>query len=75
MPILQVLETLEESKEENESEEVDDIEDELSWCNSEPELDALPDSDSEIHVDYLESDGENDCVEEILGRDRPRYQW
>ena len=32
------------------SKEVDDIEDKLSWCESEPELAALSDSDSEIDI-------------------------
>ena len=73
MPVLEALETLEESKEENESEEVDDIEDELSWCESEPELDALSDSDSEIDVSDSQSKGENDLVEEVLGRSG--YLW
>ena len=44
------LEPLEESEEENESKEVNSIEDKLSWCVSEPEVDALSDSDSEITV-------------------------
>ena len=50
MPILKTLETLKETKEENESEEEDDIKDELSGCESEPNLDALSGSDSKIDV-------------------------
>ena len=63
------METLEEPEEENEIEEVDDIEDELSWCESEPELDALPDSDNEADVSDSESVAEKDPAEEVLGRD------
>ena len=58
MPVLEALEILEESKEESKSEEVNDIENELSWCESEPELDALSDSASEIDVSDSESEGE-----------------
>ena len=57
MPVLQALETLDKWQEENESEEVDDVEDELSWCQNEPELNALSDSDTEIAVSDSESKG------------------
>ena len=73
MLILQALETLDESEEENKSEEVDDIENDLSWYESEPELDAQSVYYSEINVSDSESEGENDVVEEVLGTDG--YLW
>ena len=73
MLVLQALEILEESKEESKSEEVNDIENVLSWCESEPKLDALSDSASEIDVSDSESEEENDPTEEVFSGDG--YLW
>ena len=56
------MEQLEETDNGNGSEE-DDTEDELSWCESEPNLDSLSDSSSEIDASDTES------ADQVLGKD------
>ena len=68
----QALEQLEETDNGNGSEE-DGIEDELSWCESEPNLNNLSDSSSEIDASDTESGGEDESADQVLGKDR--YLW
>ena len=56
------------------SEDEDDFDDELSWCESELEMDALSDSNSETDGSHTESEDEDNSVsQEVRGKDG--YLW
>ena len=56
------------------SEDEDDFDDQLSWYESEPEMDTLSDSNSETDVSHIESEDEDDSVsQEVRGKDG--YLW
>ena len=68
----QVMKTLFETEDGISSE--DDFDDELSWYESEPEMDALSDSNSETDGSHTESEDEDDSVsQEVRGKDG--YLW
>ena len=70
MSRLQVMESLFETDDEISSEDEDCIEDELSWYESEPEIDALSDSNSETDESDTESEDEDGSVsQEVRGKD------
>ena len=70
----QVMNTLFETEDGISSEDEDDFDDELSWYESEPEMEALSDSNSEIDGSDTEYVDEDDSVgQEVRGKDG--YLW
>ena len=70
----QVMNTLFETEDGISSEDEDDFDDELSWYESEPEMEALSDSNSEIDGSDTEYEDEDDSVgQEVRGKDG--YLW
>ena len=66
----QVMKTLFETEERISSEDEDDFDDELSWYESEPEMDALSDSNSETDGSHTKSEDKDDSVsQEVRGKD------
>ena len=71
----QVMKTLFETEDGISSEDEDDFDDELSWYESEPEMDTLPDSNSETDEIRTESEDEDDSVsQEVRGKDGYLYR-
>ena len=58
----QVMKTLFKTEDGISSEDEDDFDDELSWYESEAEMDALSDSNSETDGSQTESEDENDSL-------------
>ena len=58
----QVMNTLFETEDGISSEDEDDFDDELSWYESEPKMEALSDSNSEIDGSDTEYEDEDDSV-------------
>jgi len=70
----QVMNILYETEDGISSEDEDDFDDELSWYESEPEMEALSDSNSEVDGSDTESEDEDDSVgQEVRGKDG--YLW
>ena len=68
------MNTLFETEDGISSEDEDDFNDELSWYESEPEMEALSDSNSEIDGSDTEYEDEDDSVgQEVRGKDG--YLW
>ena len=66
------MEHLKKADDGNGSEE-DGIEDELSWCESDPELDAFSDPSSEIGTSGTKSAREDNSADKVLDKDP--YLW
>ena len=70
----QEMKTLFETEDGISSEDENDFDDELSWYESEPEMDALSDSNSETDESHTESEDKDDSVsQKVRGKDG--YLW
>ena len=70
----QVMKTLFETEDAISSEDENDFDDELSWYESELEMDALSDSNSKTEGSHTESEDKDDSVsQEVGGKDG--YLW
>ena len=74
MSPLQMMENLFETDDGISSEDEDYIEDELSWYESEPEIDALSDSNSETDGSDTESEDEDGFVSQEVQK-KDGYLW
>ena len=70
----QVMNTLFETEDGISSEDEDDFDDELSWYESEPEMEALSDSNSKIDGSDTEYEDEDDSVGQEVRR-KDGYLW